>query len=135
MSTHGTYTLGIRGHFDAAHFLRGYEGKCAQLHGHRWEVEVQIEGSSLDTCGMLMDFGAVKFSLETLLEGIDHGLLNDREPFSTLNPTAENIARELYKALKEKIPEGISLVHVKVWESPQAWAAYSEAPLQNGALT
>lgn len=119
----------IRSHFDAAHFLRNYQGKCAQLHGHRWDVEIGVEGRQLDHAGMLADFGELKKALHQVLYQLDHQLLNDIPEFaSEKNPTAENLAAYLYREIKERLllPQGLNLAGVKVYESPDAWAFYKE---------
>jgi len=119
------YTIGVRGHFDAAHLLRGYEGKCAQLHGHRWEVEAVCCAETLDGTGMALDFSVLRRALAEVLETFDHRQLNDIPPFDTLNPTAENLARVVFERLAG-LP-GPALREVKVWESPDCWASFGAA--------
>lgn len=120
----------IRTHFDAAHFLRNYEGKCARLHGHRWDVEVCIEGSELDSTGMLVDFGEVKQAAHKTLAKFDHELLNNLAAFAEggLNPTAENLAWYLFKEVEQGLTlrSNQALSWVKVYESPDSWAMYSK---------
>lgn len=115
----------IRDHFDAAHFLREYCGKCAQLHGHRWVVEIKVEGSDLDPTGMLVDFGVLKEKLAKILTELDHHLINDHEYFQINNPTAENLAKFVYDRFGS-LPSGVKLREVKVYETPDAWAEYGE---------
>ncbi|HBP66196.1 MAG TPA: 6-pyruvoyl tetrahydropterin synthase, partial [Desulfosporosinus sp.] len=67
----------VQAHFDAAHFIRNYDGNCANLHGHRWNVVVCIEGKQLDHLGMLLDFSDVKQTIREKLKLMDHSLLND----------------------------------------------------------
>ncbi len=110
------FEIYVREEFAAAHFLPEYTGKCANLHGHTWLVEVTIRSVDLKS-GMVIDFTDVKAELKELLP--DHSLLNDIIP----NPTAENLARYFYGALKQKIP-GVS--KVIVWESTRSGAAYFE---------
>ncbi|HWJ02981.1 MAG TPA: 6-carboxytetrahydropterin synthase QueD [Verrucomicrobiae bacterium] len=119
------YRLTVRHHFDAAHYLRAYPGPCANLHGHRWLVEVSVKGDTLDEMGMLVDFGEIKKALKGLLKTLDHSLLNDHSHFQTLNPTAENLAKFLFDELNTAI-EGVALAGVKVYETPDAWAEYGE---------
>lgn len=119
----------VREHFDAAHFLRNYQGKCAQLHGHRWDVEICAAGSQLDQTGMLVDFGDIKKALHMVLDQLDHQLLNEVEGFKPdqLNPTAENLAFFLFQKLQSLLELGDSrLFWVKVYESPDSWAMYQE---------
>lgn len=124
------YELLIKSHFDAAHKLRGYVGKCANIHGHSWLVEVIVSGTELDKTGMLVDFSVLKKVLKDLLEKLDHKYLNEIEPFrEELNPTAENISALIYKTYK-KHPDILKTLakvkEVRVWESPNACAIYKE---------
>lgn len=120
----GTYELTVKGHFDAAHHLYGYPGECHDLHGHTWEVEVTVAGGELDGIGILYDFKALKSDLNTVLQRYDHVLINEVEPFDTVSPTAENLARTIAEALEERVPTSVRLVEVVVWESPVARIAY-----------
>ncbi len=115
--------------FEAAHQLRNYEGDCARLHGHHWEVSVCIEGQELDAIGMLLDFGDVKVAIQATIGHYDHNFLNEIPPFDEINPTAELIARTIFRALHDRIPQLAAtarLVYVQVGESPTAWARYWE---------
>jgi len=117
----------VRSYFDAAHALRGYAGKCARLHGHRWTVEVAVQGSKLDPVGMLVDFGDIKAALEAEISALDHRLLNDLPEFAAeLNPTAENLAQLLFTKLNPVLRRdgAIRLAWVKVYESPDTWVVY-----------
>ena len=119
----------IEAHFDAAHFIRNYQGKCSQLHGHRWNIVVCVEGSELDDLGMLVDFSEIKKNVRAALELLDHRLLNDLAPFGPegVNPTAERLAQYLYREFKPDLNLNAKrLVWVKVFESPDAWAIYKE---------
>lgn len=124
-----TYILGISGHFDSAHFLRGYKGKCAQLHGHTWKTDIEISSNELDEIGMAADFKILKNELNHILERFDHKILNDCTPFDILNPTAENLSKEIYERLKDKLRviKNVSIKSVTVWESPTAYAKYQES--------
>jgi 6-pyruvoyltetrahydropterin/6-carboxytetrahydropterin synthase len=112
-----SWTLRVRDKFQAAHFLREYRGKCEKIHGHTFQVEVAIDVRELDATGLGIDFTLIKAKLAAALP--DHSLLNEVYNF---NPTAENIARQLYEALKEMFP----VKEVTVWESEDASATYSE---------
>jgi queuosine biosynthesis protein QueD len=121
------YELGIKSHFDAAHFLRNYRGKCARLHGHTWEIEVIFQGRSLRKNGILLDFGEAKNLLDKVLEKIDHQYLNEIPPFDKLSPTAENLARFIYEELESIFPfEDAFLSEVRIWESPSSWVSYKK---------
>jgi len=118
------YRVNVRRHFDAAHALRSYHGKCENLHGHRYEVVVCLECEELDGAGMAFDFALLKRELDAVLERFDHQNLNEVSPFDHINPSAENIARTIFQELEERLPES-GLRYVEAWESPDAWATYS----------
>jgi 6-pyruvoyltetrahydropterin/6-carboxytetrahydropterin synthase len=112
-----SWTLKVRDKFSAAHFLEGYKGKCEKIHGHTFQVEVEIRVSELDATGIGIDFTGIKKKLASILP--DHTLLNEAFPF---NPSAENLARHLYGELKKHYP----VQAVTVWESEDASATYAE---------
>ena len=122
------YEISAFGHFDAAHFLRGYPGKCANIHGHRWKVEITLQGEKLDELGILIDFMDVKNMLKEVLEVFDHKMINDVPPFDGFNPTAENIARFIYEQMADKLGNqtgsNVWITKVTVWESEAASATY-----------
>ena len=117
------YRLRIESHFDAAHKLDGYKGKCARLHGHTWKVEVFVIGEKLDEVGMVVDFEVLKGKVKEITEKLDHTFLNDFKEIG--NPTSENIARYIFKNLKG-LPKNVKLEKVRVWESPSSWCEYYE---------
>lgn len=121
--------LGIKLSFDAAHCIRGHSGKCANLHGHRWEVEVILFGEEIDSMGMLADFSVLKRQLMEIIGKMDHSNLNDLPPFTHVNPTAENIAKYIFEELSGRIwskelDAPINVEEVKVWESRDSWASF-----------
>jgi 6-pyruvoyltetrahydropterin/6-carboxytetrahydropterin synthase len=118
------YELTVKGHFDAAHALRGYQGECRELHGHTWDVEVTVAGEELDEVGIVYDFKRLKEDLAAVLEPFDHAYLNDVPPFDTVNATAEHLSRVVYEALEQRVGPEVRLVEVAVWESPIARIAY-----------
>jgi len=115
-------TIHWKGNFDAAHWLRDYEGKCANMHGHRWLVDVWINGTeeNLSKQGMLMDFGDIK----RVVEDYDHTCLNEHLDFQKLNPTAENIVLIISRHLKAL--NGELSYTVRVHETPTNWAEVSK---------
>ncbi|HNX82491.1 MAG TPA: 6-carboxytetrahydropterin synthase QueD [Candidatus Omnitrophota bacterium] len=117
------YSVRVELYFSAAHNLRGYKGKCEDLHGHNWKVEVNITQEHLDSLGMVVDFTHVKAALKNILEELDHTYLNDHAYFKENNPTSENIARFLYTRLKNEFP---GIASVTVWESEKTAATYYE---------
>lgn len=121
------WRLTVRTVFCAAHALRHYQGKCENLHGHNYGVEVTVKGSTLtqDT-ELLMDFGDLKRLLKDALADLDHRCLNEVPPFDATNPSSENLARHLWRRLAPCMPGGVSLVSVTVSEKPEQSATYSE---------
>ncbi|MDI7277298.1 MAG: 6-carboxytetrahydropterin synthase QueD [Anaerolineae bacterium] len=119
------YQICVRRHFDAAHALRGYGGRCENLHGHRYEVVACVDSETLNEIGLAVDFTGLKRVLDGILAGYDHRNLNETPPFDRINPSAENIARTIYHALREAMP-GARLAYVQAFESPDAWATYRE---------
>ncbi|MDD4875664.1 MAG: 6-carboxytetrahydropterin synthase QueD [Dehalococcoidales bacterium] len=119
------YQLSVEQHFDAAHFLRGYQGKCEALHGHRFRVVVKVNAFKLDDIGMGYDFTKLKEQLGDVLLKLDHTCLNDVPPFDKINPSSENIASTIYGELQVSLAHSpVILSCVEVWESPQSGAAY-----------
>jgi len=117
------YKLKVEGNFSSAHNLRGYKGKCEDLHGHNWRVKISVESSELDEIGMLLDFKYLKKKLNAILEDLDHKYLNKVAFFKRINPTSENIAKYIYDRLKPQIP---LLNSVTVWENSTSSASYEE---------
>jgi len=121
------YSLEVTTHFSAAHKLRDYQGECEALHGHNWKVVVTASGETLDHLGMLLDFKDLKRKINAIVQQLDHSYLNDIPPFDTRNPSSENIACYLFQELRKSInDENISVSQVKVWESENCAAIYSE---------
>jgi len=119
------YRVSVTRHFDSAHFLRGYEGKCESLHGHRYQVKVTIEAAALNDIGLAFDFTTLKKELGDIILRYDHHCLNDLPPFDNVNPSAENIAETIYRELRLKLEkEQLDISQVEVWESPDSSAAY-----------
>jgi 6-pyruvoyltetrahydropterin/6-carboxytetrahydropterin synthase len=124
------YIISVRSHYDSAHFLRSYHGKCERLHGHRYEVEAAFAFEELGEGGMAYDFTDAKASLREITEELDHHNLNDLPPFREIESSAENQARYLFEELRRRTGEvGENLLYVRVWETPNQWAQYSERKL------
>ncbi|MBK5211765.1 MAG: 6-carboxytetrahydropterin synthase QueD [Coriobacteriia bacterium] len=119
------YTLTVKDHFDAAHNLYGYPGECRNLHGHTWDVEVSVASPHLDGIGIVYDFKNLKDDLKSILSTYDHTYINENEPFDTMSPTAENLARVICLRLQEMITADVVVKEVAVWESPIARVGYS----------
>lgn len=117
------YQVSVRQHFDAAHYLRGYGGKCEDLHGHRFEVVVSVEAKKLNEIGIAFDFVELKKYLGEILRRFDHVCLNDISPFDSINPSSENIAATVCKELVGRL-SGVVISQVAVWESPESRITY-----------
>lgn len=119
------FEVSVKGDIASAHFLRGYEGRCKDLHGHTWKIEVVIVGEQLDCVGMLADFAVLKKELREFLVTIDHVCLNDLPYFKKHNPTTENIAKYVYQNFAAEIAP-LKIKRVRVWESDSSSVVYYE---------
>jgi 6-pyruvoyltetrahydropterin/6-carboxytetrahydropterin synthase len=120
------YEITVIEHFCAAHFLREYKGKCESMHGHNYRIEFSVIGPELDNAGMLYDFKKVRAVLHDLLERWDHAVLNDVEPFGNINPTAENIAREVCLGMVKRLDlKSAHAARCDVWETERSRAGFS----------
>jgi 6-pyruvoyltetrahydropterin/6-carboxytetrahydropterin synthase len=120
------YQISVEQHFDAAHYLRGYRGKCEALHGHRYRVVLKVEAAELNDIGLAYDFVELKKYLAEVIARFDHTCLNDVLPFTEINPSAENLAANIYKELKARLAGApVTISSVEVWESPQTGVIYS----------
>ncbi len=123
------YEINVSSHFDGAHRLYDYDGKCARVHGHSWKVDVRLMSDSLNEQGMVCDFHDLKKILHDVVDDYDHILINDVEPFKKLSPTAENLSRVIYERLVTELENaGLTtlLAQVTVHESGNASATYYE---------
>ena len=119
------FEISVTREFAAAHRLNNYQGPCSNLHGHTWKVQVSVRAQQLPASGMVIDFKDLKTALHGILQRYDHGLINDIPPFDAINPTAENMAREIYLEIKSSLA-GHNLHKVTVRESSSACAVYWE---------
>lgn len=111
--------------FAAGHALRGYKGKCENVHGHNYKVQVTVAGEKLNSTGLLMDFVDLRGAIKKLAERLDHQFLNDLPPFDRLNPSAENMAKYFCDELEPQVsPHGIRIKSVKIWETDTTTATY-----------
>ena len=121
------YQLRVLTEFASAHTLSGYPGACSRMHGHNWKVEVEVEADTLDEIGMAIDFKAIKRAANEIGDRLDHRYLNELEPFTEVNPTAENIAAYFYRELQRKLnDERVRVRSVTLWETDRACVRYSE---------
>lgn len=138
--------------FDAAHRLFRYEGLCANVHGHRYRVEVSIEGHVLDEMGMFVDFKELDKWVNEIIHCWDHAfLLNKDDPLKRVlggdnkvvlfngNPTAENMAARIYLDVQRVLFQQCDkqrhrltrLAKVRVYETPECWAEFW-SPMEDG---
>ncbi len=119
------YEITIISHFSGAHRLRYLHGKCEELHGHNWKIEVTTASRKLNKEGMVIDFEILKNKLGKVLKNLDHTFLNDLPYFSEVEPSSENIAKYIYDSLKKELKgyPGI-LKKVTAWESETSCATY-----------
>ena len=113
------FEVSVEQTFAAGHALRNYKGKCENVHGHNFKVQVVIEGERLDATGLLVDFIDVKEKMLAIISRLDHVFLNDVEPFDVRNPSAENIAEYFYEEMSNGLPSAVPVRvrEVKVWET------------------
>jgi 6-pyruvoyltetrahydropterin/6-carboxytetrahydropterin synthase len=119
------FELKIVTQFAAAHRLRNFKGKCEQLHGHNWKVEVYVRASELDATGLVRDFGEIKAMTHEVLNGLDHQYLNELPPFQKENPSSEHMARYLFGQIGRLVNDARARVsRISVWESDTSCATY-----------
>jgi 6-pyruvoyltetrahydropterin/6-carboxytetrahydropterin synthase len=121
------FQVSVEETFSAGHALRGYKGKCENPHGHNYRVQVTLEGPQLDGIGLLIDFTQLKEVMRTVIKRLDHQFINDLEPFTAVNPSAENMAKYFYDEVSGSLtglPAGARVTDVVVWETDTAMAKY-----------
>jgi 6-pyruvoyltetrahydropterin/6-carboxytetrahydropterin synthase len=123
------YTISVQAHYDSAHYLMNYHGKCERLHGHRYVVEAALQTSELNEAGIAFDFVDLKEHLRALADGLDHQNLNDLPQFDGVETSAENQARYFFEELRKLLPTELAegLIYTRVWETPTQWAQYGPA--------
>jgi 6-pyruvoyltetrahydropterin/6-carboxytetrahydropterin synthase len=120
------YEVTVKKSFSAAHLIKEIGGKCEELHGHNFLVEISVKAESLNSEGLLIDFRVVKRWTEEILDKLDHKYLNELDCFQDMNPSSEQIARFLYNQINEKARQsGVAVSRVTVWESENACVSYS----------
>ena len=118
------FRLRVESEFDAAHKLDGYKGKCSSLHGHTYKVEAFFHTKNIDSIGVSVDLRVLKEKLAKISEQFDHSYLNDFKELG--NPSTENLSRYIFQQLKNKLPSGVTLEKIRVWETPKSWCEYFE---------
>jgi 6-pyruvoyltetrahydropterin/6-carboxytetrahydropterin synthase len=121
------FQVSVEETFSSGHALRGYRGKCENVHGHNYRVRVTLEGPQLDSIGLLVDFTQLKQVMREIIGGLDHQFLNDLEAFRAVNPSAENLAKYFYDEVDRKltgVPAGARITDTRVWETDTSRAQY-----------
>jgi 6-pyruvoyltetrahydropterin/6-carboxytetrahydropterin synthase len=123
----GVFEICVETQFSAAHSLTGYQGNCAQVHGHNWIVEVFVKCLELNNIGIGIDFRDIRQAVKIIINDLDHSCLNEHPEFKYTNPSSENIARFLYRELGKAINSvNVKVSKVKVSETRSAGAYYWE---------
>jgi len=118
------YEVSIRKSFSAAHTL-DIGGKCEDLHGHNFTVDITVSSQNLDSEGLVIDFRILKEWADDILDELDHTYLNNLSHFKDINPSSESVARFIFDRTVEKVRDkNITVSKVTVWESNTAWATY-----------
>jgi 6-pyruvoyltetrahydropterin/6-carboxytetrahydropterin synthase len=124
------YEVTVEAGFSSGHYLRNYHGRCENPHGHNYKVRVTLIGAVLDQTGLLLDFKLLKQVMRPVIDRIDHQMLNDLEPFNTLNPSAENLAHYFWEQTNGQLAEMTAgRVRVKdctIWETDTTSATFYE---------
>ena len=123
------YEVTVEAHFSSGHYLREYYGKCENPHGHNYRVLVTLAGKELEPNGLLLDFKVLKDILRPVVDYLDHQMINDLEPFTTVNPSAENLAKHFFDQTNERldaVTKGrVWVKSATVFETPTSQATYS----------
>ena len=120
------FEVSVEETFAAGHSLRNYRGKCENVHGHNYRVQVTLCGPELDAIGLLVDFVQVKALIMRVVDRLDHQFLNDLAPFDVLNPSAENMAKYFYDEISSGLGRStpVTVGQVQVWETDTTSATY-----------
>ena len=130
MQPESMFEVTVEDTFSAGHYLRNYRGKCENPHGHNYKVFVTLIGEELDEAGLLLDFKLLKQVMRPVVDYLDHQMINDLEPFTTVNPSAENLARYFYqetaKQLREMTAGRVKVKDCTLYETDTSFARYYE---------
>ena len=124
------YEVTVEAGFSSGHYLRNYRGKCENPHGHNYKVRVTLAGKELDKAGLLLDFKELREVMKDVIDRLDHQMINDLEPFTALNPSAENLAKYFYDQANLKLDQvsrgRVRVKNVTVYETDTTTATYSD---------
>src|SRR5215475_12023993 len=112
------FRVSVEETFSSGHALRGYKGKCENVHGHNYRVQVTLEGPQLDHIGLLVDFTELKRVVRGIIAKLDHQFINDLEPFTKVNPSAENLAKYFFEEVTgqlKQLPPGARVTETVIW--------------------
>ena len=122
------YEISTEVSFSGAHFIAGYQGDCARMHGHNWRVRAAVTAAQVKTgggpVGLTYDFRKLRALLGDIAGLVDHSILNDLPCFKDRNPTAEAIAEWFHGEIEKRLAGEAAVVRVEVWESPLNCAVY-----------
>lgn len=120
------FAIGIVAQFEAAHRLKGDFGPASRIHGHTYRVEVEASGAELQSDGTLFDIGKLRPWVDETVAGLNYQNLDELPAFADLNTSAEAVASYIWRSLASRLSGyGLASLCVRVWESPQVYAAYS----------
>jgi 6-pyruvoyltetrahydropterin/6-carboxytetrahydropterin synthase len=121
----GHFEVMIERNFSSAHQLRGYRGKCENLHGHNYRIEIYARGRELDNIGLLIDFVELKSAADEVVQYLDHQNINELPPFDELQPSAENLAKYILDRLNTRISDArVQIFRVRCFETPTSVATF-----------
>ena len=124
------FEVTVEDSFAAGHYLRNYKGKCENPHGHNYKVRVTLAGEELDKAGLPLDFKDLRDVMKPLIDRLDHQMINDLDPFTMVNPSAENLAKYFYdetnNQLQRETKGRVRVKDVTIWETDETTATYFE---------
>jgi 6-pyruvoyltetrahydropterin/6-carboxytetrahydropterin synthase len=124
------FEVTVEDSFAAGHYLRNYKGKCENPHGHNYKVRITLCGKELDQAGLLLDFKDLREAMKFVIGRLDHQMMNDVEPFKTLNPSAENLAKYFYEQTNLRLGREtngrVQVKNVTIFETDTTTATYTE---------
>ena len=124
------FEITVEDTFAAGHYLRDYKGKCEKPHGHNYKVRVTMHGRELDRAGLLVDFKDLREVMRHVIERLDHQMINELAPFTTVNPSAENLAKYFYEETNANLIRAtngrVKVKDVTIWETDTTTATYFE---------
>ena len=125
------FEITVQAGFSSGHYLREYYGKCENPHGHNYRVLVTLVGEQLESNGLLLDFKVLKQVLKPTVEYLDHRMINDLEPFTTVNPSAENLAKYFFDQTASELARitggRVRVKDCTVYETDTSFARYYDA--------